>query len=295
MSGSSHTTTNNRRLLRPSEIKKSNLMVENIMEVLENTFLSSFHDELDAAKLYNIVSGQPVDDSVKESLLSLEEAGKQLMSEYIERMSTETHSESTVMDKIKQYKMKNLTASNLSFKVKRNEKTTEIRLQRDILGKLVQSSYRNNAYVDVENLLKYPLAPVCLALGNSDRTIRKTCKSKLYDTAMSDLVTVDKTGLPGHDVMNTYFVDLAAVVRTKLKGCFTIRQLTWQIFHSVPDQFSIIYFFCDTYQQKSIKNPERLFHGSSQRYILKSPDMKLPADMQKFIRNDVNKKMFSIL
>ena len=128
MSGSSHTTTNNRKLLRLSEIKKSNVMVENIMEVLENTFLSPFHDELDAAKLYNIVSGQPVDDSIKESLLSLEEAGKQLMSEYIERMSTETHSESTVMDKIKQYKMKNFTASNLSFKVKRNEKTTEIRL-----------------------------------------------------------------------------------------------------------------------------------------------------------------------
>ena len=82
-------------------------MVENIMEVLGNTFLSPFHDELDAAKLYNIVPGQPVDGSIKESLLSLEEAAKQLMSEYIERMSTERHSECTVMDKIKQYKMKN--------------------------------------------------------------------------------------------------------------------------------------------------------------------------------------------
>ena len=38
------------------------------MEVLENTFLSLFHDKLDAAKLYNIVFGQPVDDSIKESL-----------------------------------------------------------------------------------------------------------------------------------------------------------------------------------------------------------------------------------
>ena len=172
MSGSFH-TTNNPKLLRPSEIKKSNVIVENIMKVLENTFLSPFHDELDPAKLYNIASGQAIDDSIKESLLSLEKAGKQLMSEYIKRMSTETHSESTVMDKIKQYKMKNFLASNLLFKVKQNEKTTKIRLQRDILGKLAQSSYRNNAYIDVENLLKYPLAPVCLALGNSDGTIRK--------------------------------------------------------------------------------------------------------------------------
>ena len=41
-------------------------MVENIMEILENTFLSPFHDELDAAKLYNVASGQPVDDFIKE-------------------------------------------------------------------------------------------------------------------------------------------------------------------------------------------------------------------------------------
>ena len=131
------TTTNNRKLLRASEIKKSNVMVENIIEVLENTFLSQFHDELDAAMLHNIVSGQTVGDSIKESLLSLGEAGKQLMSEYIEIMSTEINSESTVMNKIRQHKRKNLTPSALSFKVKQNEKTTEIRLQRYILGELV--------------------------------------------------------------------------------------------------------------------------------------------------------------
>ena len=99
MSESSPTTTNNQRLMRPSEIKKPIVMVENIMEVLENTFLSPFHDELDAAKFYNI-SGQPVDDFIKGSLLSLEKAGKQSMSEYIERLNTETHSEKTMTGKL---------------------------------------------------------------------------------------------------------------------------------------------------------------------------------------------------
>ena len=56
-------------------------MVENRMEVLENTFLILFHDKLDAPKLYNIASGQPVDDSINENLVSLEEAAKQLMYE----------------------------------------------------------------------------------------------------------------------------------------------------------------------------------------------------------------------
>ena len=103
-----------------------------------------------------------------------------------------------------------------------NGLTTEIRLQKDILGKFVQSFYRNNAYVDVENLLKYPVAPFCLALGNSDGTISKTCKSMLSDTEISDLVNVGKTNLPWHDVINTYHLDLAAAVRTKPKDWFVI-------------------------------------------------------------------------
>ena len=122
--------------------------------------------------------------------------------------------------------MKNITASNLSFKVTRNEKTCANRLEWDIFGKLVQSSYRNNTYVDAILHLQYPLAPVCLTLVNSDGTVRKACKSKLYDTAMY-LVTVDKTNLPGHDVMSTCFLDLAAVLKIQLKDCFTIRHLTW--------------------------------------------------------------------
>ena len=62
-------------------------------------------------------------------------------------------------------------------------KTPEILLQREILGKLVPYSYRNNAYIDVENFLKFLVAPACLVL---DGTISKTCKSMLFDTTMSD-------------------------------------------------------------------------------------------------------------
>ena len=39
---------------------------------------------------------------------------------------------------------------------------------------------------------------------------------------MYDLVTADKTYLPGHDVMNTYAIDLAVAVETQLKDCFTV-------------------------------------------------------------------------
>ena len=87
--------------------------------LIEKTFLTAFYDKLDAAKLYNIVSSQPVDNSIKKNLLSFEEAGKQLISEYIKIMSTETYSESTMMKKIMQYKMKKLL--HLNYHLKFNE------------------------------------------------------------------------------------------------------------------------------------------------------------------------------
>ena len=62
----------------------------------QSTFLSPFYDELDVAQLYDIVPGQRVYDSIKENLLSIEETDKQSMFECMERMSTETYSESTL-------------------------------------------------------------------------------------------------------------------------------------------------------------------------------------------------------
>ena len=103
--------------------------------------------------------------------------------------------------------------------------------------------------------IKLP-AEICLQVSNKCKTYyQKYIPSDIIiaDTEMSDLVTVDKAKLPGHDAMNTYFLDLAAVITTKLKTCFTIRQLTWQVFHAVPDQFSGIYFVCVHINRKVLK------------------------------------------
>ena len=95
-------------------------------------------------------------------------------------------------------------------------------MQTDILGKSVRSSFDTNSYINVENLLTYPLGPMSLALSCLDGTIRKTCKSKLYEAAMYDLLIVEQNKLPGKSVMNTYFLDLPVCVRTMLKDCVTI-------------------------------------------------------------------------
>ena len=72
-------------------------------------------------------------------------------------------------------------------------------------------------------LLKFPLVLAYLALGNADRKIRKINKSNLYDAAMYDLPIVDKSNLPEDDIMDTYFLNLAAALRRQLKVCAAIR------------------------------------------------------------------------
>ena len=165
------------------------------------------------------------------------------------------------------------------------KKEGEVRVQRDILCKLVSLSNSNKAAIDLEAALNFPLAPVCLPLSKCDGTIRKTVKSKLYQAAMSDWTIVNPDDLPLPSKLYTYFLDLAASIRVHLKECEIIRQLAWKLLPSIPCQYKTVYIACDTYRTNSIKSGERKLRGSGKRYVLKSPDMKMPFDMNTFLGN----------
>ena len=79
---------------------------------------------------------------------------------------------------------------------------------------LVAYSNKHEAGVDLEKVLCFPLAPVSIPLRTPDGAIRKTVKSKLYDASMSDLSVVNFDALPPASTMRTYFVDLAAAIRS---------------------------------------------------------------------------------
>ena len=59
---------NVRKCLRPSQIIKSNKIVCCIMKCLVSQFTSPFCDDFDLRRLYNLVSGEPVSDSIAESM-----------------------------------------------------------------------------------------------------------------------------------------------------------------------------------------------------------------------------------
>lgn len=59
-------------------------------------------------------------------------------------------------------------------------------------------------------------------------------KSKLVDAAVSDLLIVPKENLPGQDTLYTYFLDVAAAIRSIVRKPDTIRELAAKILQMAP-------------------------------------------------------------
>ena len=163
--------------------------------------------------------------------------------------------------------------------------------QRDILGILVARSYQYNSSIYIDAVLCYPLAPVSIPLSTPDGSMKKMVKSKLFTAAMNDLHVVTKDNLPVPDKLNTYFLDVAAAVRSIVGKPDTIRELAMRILDAVPSQYKTVYMACDTCEEDSIKGNERIARGTSNQYFSRSPDMKVPYDFASFLCNGSNKEM----
>ena len=220
------------------------------------------------------------------------------MSEFQERISTTSESrpaEREFFSPNKKGKLSTFTNSAVKAKLKSETKTKELTFQRDILGMLVAFSSKHEAGIDLEKMLCFPLAPVSIPLSTPDGAIRKTVKSKLYEASMADLTIVNYDELPPALKMKTYLLDLTAAIRTLTATGSTIREMANRIMASIPSQYTTIFIVCDTYKDNSIKGGERQARGVSERYVLTSPDMKVPYDFTSFLRNGENKQMHSIL
>ena len=81
-------------------------MVDNIINALKTQFLNPFKEDIDKSKLFNLVSGCPVDDEISESLLSLQDNGIQAMESFETRLTTKEPTEmffSTLKQVVERY------------------------------------------------------------------------------------------------------------------------------------------------------------------------------------------------
>ena len=86
MANTDKTSDNVRKCLRPSEILKSNKIILSMISCIKTQFTDPFCEEFDQQKFYNLVSGQPVGDTIADSLLKIDEVGQKCLEKFKTKM-----------------------------------------------------------------------------------------------------------------------------------------------------------------------------------------------------------------
>ena len=61
-------------------------------------------------------------------------------------------------------------------------------------------------------------------------------------------------------------------------------------------RYNIVHIACDTYKDRSIKNSERHLRGDGDKFVIRSANVRVPADFKKFLGNGDNKEcLFEII
>ena len=161
--------------LRPSQIVKSEKLVQQVIKVLEEEYVSPFDDSIDHTCLFNLSSGIPVNDAFTGDILQLELQGKQMSCDFVEkRLSSDTikfHSP------LKRNKFKSFCSLCKTTTMQNSNSSKIVEVNRNILGSLLSFSAKSGKAIDLEQALQYPLTPIPLSLANADGTRRATTKS----------------------------------------------------------------------------------------------------------------------
>ena len=273
---------------QPQDIAKANENVLRLKHAIVSYFVSPFDSDLrHSPNLYNIVSGTPVAEIVKDCMLSLKDSGKKLKDLFEDLKRKLLNAE--FFSQIEKIPLKCFQFCVDKVKVKKGDKEKQIAAQRDVFGMLLSTSHKTKSGVDLEASLIYPLANHPPALCVPGGIARKYVKSKLFDAALKDLGLIDIKQLPGKEILHTYFLDVIALMRVLPRNNKTVKEFAGRILKSITQQYSIIFLVCDSYKDHSIKNKERLERGTGMKYVLKSPGMQMPSDFSAFMKNGGNK------
>lgn len=160
--------------LEKHQIKKDSTQLHTFVNLLKQNINPFNSVDSDSNQLYNIATGQAASQEVRDFLLNVEGDGHRLRETFISECA---ESESRFELTIKQNKILNFAASNEKRKVCINNKIQEVRLQRDLFGRMLAISMNENT--NIEKILTYPLTPVPMSMCHLDGSIFKTVKSVL--------------------------------------------------------------------------------------------------------------------
>lgn len=273
-------------------MRKSEERVMKIVDCLRKVFINPFDNGLDKLKLFNLASGKPLPDEICNELLSAELRGRELLGKFNERLNREGESTLKFFDPVKRVPWRGFSGVARSTKVSAKGKSKEVTVQRDILGLLMAISHKENSPIDFDKALSFSLAPVPLSLATADGTRRKTSKSTLLNAALTSIVSENDTV----ENARCYAIDLIATIRSTVKVPNTFRELAMKLLREIPQKYKIVYIACDTYREDSIKNAERTLRGEAEQFVIKNPDIKIPANFTTFLANGTNKeRLFELI
>lgn len=274
---------------RPSEILKSEKLVQKVITVIQEDYINPFGLTVDKEKLVCLSSGVPLIDEVTNDILSLHETGKKQHQTFVdERLKEKSVTFHTPIKRnpVKTFKF------NVKKTITKNNKTIEV--NRDILSKLLSIAIKQDKKIDFEKSLEYPLSEVPLSICNADGSMRKTCKSKLSKAILSR--TNSETPPRIKKEQSAFIIDLMALIRTVSPIPDTFEELALQLLLHIPKGHYRVDIIADSYLPNSIKFEERAKRGSSDKVTIKSSKSKIPREFSKFLSNGENKlRMIEII
>lgn len=267
--------------LKNSTIQKSTKNLQTVMQLIKQ-YSNPFALELSENHLYNISKGQSVNDEIFQFLSSVEIEGEKQRESFI----AETRLTPDRFDKaISKNKILNFDYNNTQ-KIKINGKVKEVKMQRDVFGRLLYASLENK--IDIEKALSYPLAPIPFSLCHINGSICKTPKSVVinellqYQTEIVDPPEADIHLVDGFYLLHTL---------KNVPNCYG--KISKYILKILTYNRKEVHIIFDKYKKPSIKDYEHDLRGEEDtQYDVIRRDNNRSTDFCKLLRSTNFKEKF---
>lgn len=161
----------------------------------------------------------------------------------------------------------------------------EIRIQRDVFGRLLYASLEND--IDLEKALSYPNAPISFSLCHADGNICKTKKSvittELLKYQEAD-VTVENS--------NIHIIDGFYLLHTLKNVPGKYGKISEYILKMITFNRKEVHIIFDKFKEPSMKDYEHDKRGDEETHYDINRNTKRPADFSKLLRSKNFKKKF---
>lgn len=271
------------REVNPSCIKRDTQQLMDIMECIVSCN-NPFADE--TSSLHNLSTGKAASTVTQNFLLNVMDIGKKAMDGFIQRCVEDS---ANFEKPITKQKISTFAEDGIKINRKVNGKMQDVKMQRDMFGRLLMLSLKNK--IDIAVVFQYPLTPVPLVFGQTDGTVNSTSKSTLIKsvvgtTTFEEPKNIDAYVVDGFFLLHLYASHLPLIYED------IIRFLLVKLCNFKAKDIHLVF---DNIASPSIKDLERDRRGNLERhtsYTTLGMKQKRPSNFLKALRSDSFKVEF---